>query len=146
MQVILLRDVPGVGKKNELRDVNGGYAKNFLLAKNLAVIATPQVVSKMHNEAHQAAEKSRRENERAAEAAADLTKRTFTFVVKVGDKGQVFGTIHERDVAEKISAKLGVTVDRKQVTLPKDMKHLGEYTAEVKLGGTLAHPKILLTK
>ncbi len=145
MQVILLKDVPGVGKKNELKEVNDGYAKNFLLAKNFAVVATPQVVSKMHNEAHQAAEKARRENERAAEAAADLSRRTFTFVVKVGDKGQVFGALHEREVAEKISEKLGVHVDKKQVVLPK-MKELGEYTCEVKLGGTVAHPKILLTK
>ena len=81
--------------------MNDGYAKNFLLVRNLAAIATPQTLSRLTNEARQAEEKLRREAERAEELARKLSARTFTFAVKVGGQGQVFGSIHERDVQKK---------------------------------------------
>ena len=145
MQVILLKDVQGVGKTNDVLDVNDGYAKNFLVAKRLAVVATQQVVSRLQNEAKQRAEHEERERQRMEGAAHDLDKRTFSFAVKVGGQGKVFGSVSEREVAEKIGEKLGFAVDKKHVKLPKSMKQLGEYIAEVKLGSVTAHPKIVLT-
>lgn len=146
MKVILLKDVSGVGKKGEVKEFNDGYARNFLIAKNFAAQATPQMLSKIQNEAKQKQESERKHLEQAQRIKADLDKRSFTISVKVGDKGQIFGSVHEKDVAQRISEKVTYQIDKSQIILPKKIKDLGEYKFEIKLSpGIVATPKLILT-
>jgi large subunit ribosomal protein L9 len=145
MKVVFTKDLPGIAKKGQIKDVQDGYGKNFLIAKGFAVMATQAIVSKIQNEAKQKEISEKKNTERMQVLRNDLNKRTFTVSVKVGDKKQIFGSVNEKDVLVKIKEKVNIDLDKSQLVLPKHMKELGEYEFEIKLGGGLsAHPKLNL--
>jgi large subunit ribosomal protein L9 len=135
MKVILLKDVSGVGKRGEIKEVNEGYGRNFLIAKGFASVATAQTLSKVENESKQKEAKEKKEKERIQKIREDLGKRTFTVKVKVGEKNQVYGSIHEKELLERIKEKTDYEFEKHQIVLPKHIKELGEYEFQVKLGG-----------
>ncbi|MDR3642227.1 MAG: 50S ribosomal protein L9 [Candidatus Doudnabacteria bacterium] len=135
MKVIFLKDVTGQGKRGEIKDVSSGFAENFLIKKGLAHLATTEIQAKIAKEAKEASGKRQKELEKLESLKQDLEKRVFILKVKVGDKGQVFGGVHEKDIAEAVSKKISITVDRSQVLLDKPIKELGEHKAKLKLGG-----------
>ena len=145
MQVVFTKDLSGTARKGDVKEFNDGYARNFLLAKGYAVQATPQMLNKIRNEQQQHEAKVRREQEQNRKLKDDLDKRTFTVKVRVGDKGQIFGSVHEKDVAARIKDKMNLELEKSEIVLPKHIKELGEYQFEIKLGaGIVAHPKIKL--
>ncbi|GAC1412598.1 MAG: 50S ribosomal protein L9 [Candidatus Doudnabacteria bacterium] len=145
MKVVFIKDLPGTARKGEVKEFNDGYARNFLLSKGYAITATEQMLSKISNEANQLQAKKRREEERFLKEKAELDKRTFTLLMKVGTKGQIFGSINEKDLISKIKEKTKFEIEKNQLVLPKHIKQLGEYKIEIKLGnGIVATPKIKL--
>lgn len=143
MKIIFLKDVSGQGKKGEIKEVSEGFAQNFLIAKGFAQAATPQVQVKIAKEGKEAKAKQEREAARVLAMKADLEKRVFTLSVKVGEQGQVFGGLHEKDVAKAISGKLPLSIDRHQVEISSPIKTLGEHQVKIKLGtGVVASVKI----
>jgi large subunit ribosomal protein L9 len=145
MKVVLTKDVSGVGRKGEVKDFADGYARNFLVAKGFAVVATEQMLNKIKNENNQQEAKKKKEQEHHLKVKNDLDKRTFSIPVRVGEKGQVFASVHEKDVVARIKEKTGMEFEKNQIILPKHMKELAEYEIEIKLGGGLtAKPKIKL--
>ncbi len=135
MKVILTKDVAKVGKRGEIKDVSDGYAKNLLLAKGLAVIVTSQIQSKLVKESKEASAKIARENEKLKNLKTELEKRTFRLQVKVGDKGQIFGGVHEKEIANAVNAKLNSSLEKSQFVVPHGLKDLGLHEITVKLGG-----------
>ena len=132
MKVILLSDVKGKGKKGELCSVSDGYARNFLFPKNLAVEADKAAMSELKSR-EAAAEHHKQEDIDAAKAtAAKLDNKTVTLNARAGENGKLFGSITSKEIAEAVSKELGVTVDKKKLSV-SDIKNFGEYTAEVKL-------------
>ncbi len=147
MQVIFTKDVQGAGKKGEVKEFNDGYARNFLISKGFAVAATEQMLQKIKNESKQQEAKKQKEVDHSLKIKSDLDKRTFSLLVKVGDKGQVFGSVTEKDVLLRIKEKTNYEIEKNQIILPKHLKELGEYQIEVKLGGGIvAKPKIKLVE
>ncbi len=144
MKVILTKDTPGAGRKGEIKEFNDGYARNFLVAKGFAVTATSEMLSKMANEQKQQQAKQQRALQIISKMKNDLDKRTFTLFVKVGDKGQIFGSVSEKDVLQRIREKTTYEIEKNQLVMPK-LKQIGEYPIEIKLGGGIvAAPKIKL--
>lgn len=137
MKVVLTKDITGVGRKGEIKEFSDGYARNFLLSKGHAQIATPQVLSRLTNEAKQKAVSEQKQMEQTRQLKNQLEKKIFTIEVKVGDSGQIFGAIREKDVIERIQEKINVAFEKHQISLPKKMKELGEHQIEIKLGGGL---------
>jgi len=135
MKVIFIKELSGTAKKGEIKDVSDGYAKNFLIAKGFTQVATADIQNKIAKEAKELETKKLKEIEKLQTLKQDLEKRSFTLKVKVGDKGQVFGGVHEKDIAEVVGKKLSVHFDRSQVILDKSIKELGEHKAKLKLGG-----------
>jgi large subunit ribosomal protein L9 len=135
MKVIFIKELNGTAKKGEIKDVNDGYAKNFLIAKGFAQVATADIQNKIAKETKELETKKLKEIEKLQSLKQDLEKRSFMVKVKVGDKGQVFGGVHEKDIAEAISKKMSLQIDRSQVILDKSIKELGEHKAKLKLGG-----------
>jgi large subunit ribosomal protein L9 len=135
MKVILLKDMAGVGRKGEVKEVNDGYGRNFLIARGYADVATTQTLSKVANESKQKAESEKKQREKLEKIKADLSKRIFTVKVKVGNKGQVFGSINEKELLERIREKTGLDIEKNQLVMPKHAKDLGEYEFGIKLGG-----------
>lgn len=133
MKIVLLKDVSGVGKKGQIVDVADGYAKNFLIARKLGSPATANVQAGIVKENAEAKARELKLQKHAQELKNKIEKRTFTISVKVGDKGQVFGGVHEQDIAAAINSQLGSDLERNQIHLSEPVKQLGDFTASAKL-------------
>lgn len=132
MKVLLLQDVKGTGKKGDIVEVNDGYAKNFLIKKNLAKQADSVV---LREKASQVASQERTkmlEKEAAVKKAETLKGKTFVIKAKTGDNGKMFGAITAKEIAEAIASQ-NIEVDKKQIILDTNIKTLGNYTIEAKL-------------
>jgi large subunit ribosomal protein L9 len=138
MKVIFLKDSPGHGRKGEIKDVSEGFAKNFLMAKKIAQLATPDIQAKIAKEQKEQEQKKQKAVLEAQNLKQDLEKRIFTLKVKVGDKGQVFGSVHNKEIAEAISEKTGKNFDKHQVEIPAPVKTLGQHKVKIKLAGNLS--------
>ena len=133
MKVILLQDVKGTGKKDEIVNVSDGYARNFLLPKKLAVEASASAMNDIKNR-ERAKEHRIQEEKKAAQAIADkLGGTTVKLTAKAGNSGKLFGSITAKEVAEEISRKAGIEIDKRKVSLASEIKSFGTYEVEVKL-------------
>lgn len=132
MKVLLLQDVKGTGKKGDIVEVNDGYAKNFLIKKNLAKQADSVV---LREKASQVASQERTkmlEKEAAIKKAETLKGKTFIIKAKTGDNGKMFGAITAKEIVEAIASQ-NIEVDKKQIIMETNIKALGNYTIEAKL-------------
>jgi len=131
MKVVLLADVKGHGKKGELVNVSDGYARNFLLPRNLAMVADAQAMNEYRNKEESVRYHKEMDKKAAEEAAATLKDKTITIHAKAGQKGKLFGSVTTKEVSEAIEKQLSVTVDKRKINM-KDIKAYGTYTAEIK--------------
>ena len=145
MKVILLTDVPKIGRKGELKEVSDGFAKNMLIRKGLAALATKETQDKVAKEEKNLTEAKQKAIKKAQEFKSELERRTFTVKVKTGDKGQIFGGVHEKDIAAAIYQKTKMELDKSNIDSHKGIKQLGEHIINIKLGqGVTAKTKINL--
>lgn len=132
MQVILLQDVKGQGKKGEVVEVNEGYARNFLIKKGLAEAATANKLNEIKQK-KASQEYHKAEEIKAMQALAkELKDKKFTLKIKVGQGGKVFGSVTGANVSESLSAA-GYAVDKKKIVLAQPIKNVGVYDVEIKL-------------
>lgn len=141
MKVILLQDVKALGKRGDIKEVADGYARNFLLNKKLAAEATPQNLKNLAVEQQKQADKAAAELAEAKRLAAELAKLTIEIKVKAGEGGRLFGAVTNKEVAEAISAKVGVDIDKRKVEIKDALKNLGEAEVLVKLHSEV-HQKV----
>lgn len=132
MKVILLQDVKGQGKKGELVNVSDGYARNFLLPRNLAMVADAQAMNELKNKESSVKYHQEMDKKAAQEAAELLKGKTVTIHARAGQKGKLFGAVTTKEVSEAIKSQLGVTIDKRKITM-NDIKAFGSYSAEIKL-------------
>lgn len=133
MKVILLQDIKGTGKKNEIVNVSDGYARNFLFPKNMAKEATDQSINEVKRQ-KAAQDKQEAENKAAALLKAnDLRNKEILVMAKAGDSGKLFGAITAAEVAEALKEQYGYDVDKRKIELKSSIKQVGEYEATVKL-------------
>ncbi len=143
MKVIFIKELSGTAKKGEIKEVNDGYAKNFLIAKGFAQMATADIQAKIAKEQKEADAKHKKEKEKLEALKAEMEKRVFTVKVKVGDKGQVFSGVHEKEIAGVVNAKMSLNIEKNQVKLDKPIKDLGEHKVSLKLhSGLIATIKL----
>jgi large subunit ribosomal protein L9 len=129
VKIVMRSDVTGVGRKGDVLDVADGYARNYLLPKGLALVATPGVEAQA--EAMRKARLARSAAERAE--AVELSDRLGATVVrltaKAGREGRLFGSVSASDVANAIAAQTGAQVDRRSIELPTPIKSTGTHVA-----------------
>lgn len=143
MQVILLKDVSGVGRRGALVEVSDGYANNFLIKRGLAEQATKEAKEKVIKDSKEAKARVDKAVEHSKKLKAEIEKRTFTVSVRVGEHGKIFGAVREKDVAEVLSDKLGVDIEKNSINISSPIKNLGEHVVEIKLSaGVSAKAKI----
>ncbi len=143
MKVILQQDVKGQGKKGQLVEVSDGYARNFLLPKNLAVEATAAAMNAMQiqnaaKEHHLAEERAH-----AMEQGAKLKDKTVRVEATCGAGGRLFGAVTGKEVADAIAAQYGISVPKNKLTLPDTVKSIGTFTIKVKLHTDVNVPMVL---
>ena len=132
MQVILLQDVDKLGLRGDVVDVARGYARNFLLPRKLAEVATPARVAELHRVEAQRARHEARSADQAQEIAEVLNKTVLTFEVKSGPTGSLFGSVTPTDVVDELWRTRKVRVDRRKVGIDP-IKRIGRYTIPIEI-------------
>ena len=133
MKIVLLEDVKALGKKGDVVNTSDGYARNFILPKNLGVEATPANLAKLKQQkAHEA--KVAAEQLAAAKALAEqLEAKEIRLSMKVGEGGKLFGAVSSKEIAAAAKEQWGADLDKKKIVLPEPIKTLGSHDVSLKL-------------
>jgi large subunit ribosomal protein L9 len=132
IQVILQQDVDKLGKSGDLVRVRPGFARNYLLPRELAVPATTSAVRRIEHEKAVALAKAEKQKKEAREVATKVDALRVTLTMKAGEDGRLFGSVTSKDIENAAKAQ-GVAVDRKKIQLAEPIKQVGEHKIPVKL-------------
>ena len=133
MKVILMDNIKGVGKKDEVINASDGYARNFLLPKGLAVEATNENMSKLKAKNDSKAYRKEQEKEEAKKVAEKLAGIQLKVPVKAGENGKIFGGVSAKEIADLLKQNYNIEVDKKKIDLKETIKTLGLRTVKIKL-------------
>ena len=134
MKVILQQDVRGKGKKGQMIEVAEGYARNFLLPKNLAVLATADAMNTMKLQAKAKAKADAEAKAAAQELAGKLKGCQVKIAAKGGSEGKLFGAVTSAAIADALKAQYDMDVDSKKLVIDEPIKSFGSYQVKAKLG------------
>ena len=135
MKVVLLEDIKGKGKKGELVNVSGGYARNFLFPRSLAKEADSQAMNEIKNAEESKAFRIKTQTEDAKETADKINGKSVKLFAKAGQGGRLFGSITSKEIAEELKRQYKVDVDKRKIVIDGDIKAFGTYKCEIKLFG-----------
>ena len=133
MKVILLKDVKGTGKKNEVKEVSDGYARNYLLPKKLAVPADNTNMKELNEKNKSKELKAQKVYEAAEELGKKMEELNVVIYAKAGDGGRLFGSITSKDIAEQIKKQHNIEVDKRKITLDEPIRVLGSRFVDIKI-------------
>lgn len=133
MKVILLCDVKGQGKKDQIINVSDGYARNFLFPQKKAIPADAKATSELKSK-EEAKQYRITEERKVALALAERIKSTSVEIkMEHGQDGRLYGSVTAKDIAEKLKEALGVEIDKRKISLKESIKAYGSYSVEIKL-------------
>lgn len=133
MKVILLEDIKGVGKKDQIINASDGYARNFLFPKKLAVEANTDNLNRLKSKQSSNQHRKDLEKEAAMKMAEEMKNITLKMKVKVGENGKIFGGVTSKDISEYLEKDYKMVIDKKKILLKENIKILGTFTVDVKL-------------
>lgn len=133
MKVILLCDVKGHGKRDQIVEVSDGYARNFLFPQKKAIPADAKATNELKNKEEAIKFRISEEKKAAEELAAKINGVEVDVAIDHGQDGRLYGSVTVKDVAAALSAKIGVEIDKRKITLKENIKAYGNYSLEVKL-------------
>jgi large subunit ribosomal protein L9 len=132
MKVILREDVEKLGKAGEVVKVADGYGRNFLIPRNLALLANVRNMKTLDHDRRVIETRAKKTRKAAEDTASTLSGLSLTLRAKAGEEGKLFGAVTSRDIAEALE-KAGVKVDRKSVQLAEPIKQLGDYKVKIRV-------------
>jgi large subunit ribosomal protein L9 len=132
MEIILTKDIKGLGYKNDTIKVKPGYGRNYLLPQGYAIIANGTNKKVVAENLKQAAHKAEKIKTEASNVAAKIEGLSLEITAKIGESGRIFGAITTLQISDALKAK-GVDVDRKKISIPVGIKEAGEFQAEIDL-------------
>jgi large subunit ribosomal protein L9 len=132
MKVILTDDVKGLGQRGDVVNVAAGYARNFLLPKEFAYLATPGNIKRLDQEKKRYDARMAKERDAALVVAKAIEGTRLVLKKKAGEHDTLYGTVTSTELAEALKAR-GITVDKRRIELEEPIKRLGEHTVHVKL-------------
>ena len=133
MKVILLADVKGQGKKDQMVEVSDGYARNFLFPKKLAIPADAKSINEIKNKESSKQHKIDTERAAAKEIAAKLENITLVFEYAAGSDSKLYGSVTNKDLSDKLSSAYGISIDKRKIALAEPVKTFGTFSADAKL-------------
>lgn len=133
MQVILLEDIPNVGKKYEEHEVADGYGMNYLLPQGLAQVANEQTRSRYEKKREEMKKQRQKQREEKAEALAGMDSLRVTITAKAGDQGQLFAGVYPEDIAQAVSEEVSITINENDVVRDQPLQKVGEYEVEIQI-------------
>lgn len=137
MKVILLQDVKALGKKGEVVNVNDGYARNFILPKELGVEANGKNLNDLKLQKNNEAKVAQEHLDAAKKLAEELKAGKVVLTMKVGEGGRTFGSVSSKEIAEAVKEQMHLDIDKKKIQLKEQIKTLGTHIVSVKL-----HPEV----
>ena len=137
MKVILLEDVKSLGKKDEIVNVNDGYARNFILPKKLGIEATNQNLNDLKLRKANDEKKAKQLLDDAKAFAKEMEEDEVVLSIKACEGGRTFGSVSSKEIAQGYKQQCGKEIDKKKIILPEQIKNFGVYEVAVKL-----HPKV----
>ena len=134
MKVILLTNVKGQGKKDDVVEVSDGYARNFLLPRKLAILATTDAINTMNLKEKARRAEEARQREEAVNTAAKLKECTVRIAAKAGTGGRLFGAVTTKEISDGLNKQFGLDIPKQKLVLDDAIKSFGTYTVKAKLG------------
>ena len=146
MKVILLQDIENIGTKYDVKEIKDGYARNFLIPKNLVKLATEKNLKSMEIQKQIQAKKSEQDLEKTQGTATKLDGLEIIIPVKIGEENQLFESINTQKIADKIK-ELGFEVKKTQIVLKEPIKEAGEFSLKIKFEHNLeAEIRVIITE
>lgn len=133
MKVILLDNIKGVGKKDEIINANDGYARNFLLPRKLAVEANAKNLADLNSRTTSNAFRKSEEKKKAEEIKKEIEKVFLKIEVKAGENGKIFGGVTSKEISEELQKQYKIHVDKKKIELKETIKTIGVFDINIKL-------------
>lgn len=133
MKVILLDNIKGVGKKDEIINASDGYARNFLFPKKLAVEANNENLNKLKTKKQSEQYKKDVDKANAQEIAKKLDGINLSIKVKAGENGKIFGGVTAKEIAEELNKQYKIDIDKKKIVLSENIKNIGSFDINIKL-------------
>jgi large subunit ribosomal protein L9 len=140
MKVILRQDITKVGKRGDIVEVAQGYARNYLLPKQLAIVATDGAVSQAAAMRRSRDLRDAKDREAAETIAKALVSRVIAIKAKAGSEGRLFGSVTSSDIADAVQAQTGIEIDRRKVHMADPIKTLGTHSVAVRLHSDVEFP------
>src|SRR5690606_18682620 len=134
MEVILIQDVDNLGAKNEVVKVKNGYARNYLLPRQLAVENSPSNKKQLEERLKQVRKKEEKMLAEINSVIAKLKEAAIKIGAKTGTSGKIFGSVTSLQISRAIREQRGYEIDRRKITIPEDVKELGSYKATIDFG------------
>lgn len=144
MEVLLLEDINGIGKKNDLLIVGDGFALNHLLPGHKALVATPTVRKRYAEQIRKRAEEKEREKQALQGIAIAVAGKSLTFTRKVTKTGKLYAGIGADDIVKTLKEQHGVDVAESAVELKEPIKATGTFQVPIKVGGTVQHLDVVV--
>ncbi len=144
MKVILLKDVPKVGRKFEVKDVSDGYATNLLIPRGMAEKATPQALVELKKQIDSASESQKIQDELLHKNFSSLKNTLIQIKRPAGDTGHLFAGVKEGDIKDAIEQQLGIVLPKDFIDLEAPLKTVGEHLVKVQSGDHKANIKIVI--
>lgn len=134
MKIILRKDHSTLGKIGDVVEVKDGYARNYLIPRNIAFAANEGNLKTLEEEKKQAVRRTEKERKESEKIIAELAKLSITISMKVGEDEKLFGSVTSQMIADEVAQK-GVSLDKKSIELEEPIKALGIYDVPVRLAG-----------
>lgn len=134
MKVLLLKDIKGLGKAEEIKEVKDGYGQNFLIAKGFALKATTEVLRKHEAKKRKEAQEKSEEIAKLEQTKKEIEKIKLSITKTLGANGSLFGSITKDEIAKELLEQKNIEIDKKSIEIDKNIKATGRYKVEIKLG------------
>ena len=146
MKVIFLKDVPRVGKRHDIKEVNDGYAANFLFPRKLAEPATPKAVKELEIRKKEIEIERAVQDELLNKNLEEIKNKTIKISAKADDKGHLFSAIHAKTLVEEMHKQHHAEISEEFIVLEKPLKEVGEFEIPIKIKGKKSSFKLIVEK
>lgn len=146
MRVIFLRDVPRAGKRHDVKEVNDGYAVNFLFPKKLAEPSTPRTLADLEKRKKEIIVEKKIQEELLDRSLAEIKDKTIHLQGKANERGHLFSAIHKKEIVEALASELRATIGEEFIILNKPIKELGEFEILVEIKNKKSSFKLVVEK
>lgn len=146
MKVIFLKDVPRVGKKYDIKDVNDGYAMNFLLPRKFAIIATPKAIAELEMRKAEIAVGREVQEGLLIKNLEEIRDKVIIIKGKANEKGSLFSAIHKKEIIEELSKQHKAEISEEFIILEKPIKEIGEFEIPIEIKSKKSSFKLIVEK